>query len=159
GQHNKVERWRDYLPDWEHFIQSISSITTIHSPHVAYRRAVGITEQTPRVLVTQYQQISQERCIADNFGTAYDLRMYPNPVPGLFDSLCLAPENLDKHMSVGTKTSSSLIEIFSNIAHGQALTFAQLAMAHSEGIPKVEPYTWAHSFHIFVGATCRDRIN
>lgn len=155
-----VERWQNYLPDWKNYIAPVSSITTIHSPYSAYPRAYNVDKTATPIVITQYKEVAEERFIADNFGTAWNTINYPNPIPGLLDTLCLVPEGFcDKRHKVGTTITSSVTDILAAVAQKKVLTIAKLAMAHSDNIPRTEPYNWSKSFNIFIGETCLDRIN
>lgn len=99
--------WRDYLPDLQIYFKPVSSISTIHSPYAGYRRAFGIEQEPKMTVVTQFGD-PEDRFLYDNFGTAFNLSSYTNPVPGLYDTLCLAPTGLDERTKVGTKKVHSI---------------------------------------------------
>src|SRR3989338_2859638 len=156
---SNITRWQDYLPKWGIYFMPVSSLTTIHSPYAGYRSLLSWTEKEQKItLITQYKEISEERFIADNFGTAFNLHMYPNPIHGLFDTLCLVPNDLNEHMNVGTTKTTSITDILSQISDKKAIMIAKLSMAHSKSICCVQSYRW-DSFNLFVGDTCLDRIH
>ena len=155
----EITRWRDYLPDWEVYFKPVSSLSTIHSPYTGYRSVTWAEKEQRITLITQYKEISEERFIADNFGTAFDVHIYPNPIQGLFDTLCLVPNDLNERMYAGTIKTTSVTDILSQINDRQAITFAKLSMAHSKSISSVQSRSWSNSFNIFIGETCLDRIH
>jgi ribosomal protein S27E len=160
-QNSDINRWQDYLPNWGSYFQSISSLTTIHSPHVEYHRMPSIELETRRTVITQYERDSEERFLTDNFGTAFGLGTYPNPIPGLFDTCCLVKKGLPEHMYAGTTRIYSFTDVLSQITSKKSVTISKLAIAHSESIPRVKSYTcpWAQNFNLFIGDSYLDRIH
>ncbi|MDP3049690.1 MAG: hypothetical protein Q8N12_09745 [Thermodesulfovibrionales bacterium] len=159
NKESDITRWQDYLPDWGVYFKPISALSTIHSPHVGYH-SMPWAEREPKItIVTQYSEVSEERFIADNFGTAFNLHMNPNPIQGLFETLCLVPNDLDERTIAGTRRSTSITDIVAQIANRKAVPIANLAMAHGHAIPRVQPYSWSNNFNLFMGDTCLDRIH
>lgn len=157
--HSSITRWRDYLPVWHHYFEPISSLTTIHSPYAGYRQWPGTQKEEKKIVITQYHSIEEERFVIDNFGIAFDLHTYPNPIPGIFETCCLVPKDLSERMYAGSERIFSPTDVILNIASKKAVTISMLAMAHSKSIPRVEPYRWAQNFNLFIGDSCLDRIH
>lgn len=160
GYVSEKARWQDYLPDWLVYFKAVSSLSTIHSPYAGYRRPFRVDENivVPTV-ITQFNDFDKYRFLPDNFGTAFDLHKYPNPIPGLYDTLCFTPHGVSERMIVGTYKTDSFTEILLQISQGKVLPIAKLAMVHSKSVPRVETNGWSHCFNLFVGDTCLDRIH
>ena len=154
-----ITRWRDYLPNWHYYIKPISSVTTIHSPFAGYRQWPGDKREEKKIVITQYQTIDGERFVTDNFGIAFDSHTYPKPIPGIFETCCLVPKDLDDRMYAGSERIFSLADLIHKIACEKAITISMLSTAHSKSIPRMEPYTWAQNFNLFIGNSCLDRIH
>ena len=71
----------------------------------------------------------------DNFGAAFNLHNYPNPVQGLFDTFCFTPNEVPDNTIVGTSKTTSMAEILLQIANNKALPIARLATVHSQSVP------------------------
>ena len=151
-------RWRSFIPDWRYYFTPVSSITTVPSPHVAY--PFGLREETENeiAVITQHHG-NPHRLLSDNFGTAFDIHMVTHAIPGFYRTLCLVPPDLPDHIVAGTERCTSIIDVLSAISNRKALPIARFAMAHSEAIPRVEPYRWAGHFNLFIGSTILDRIH
>lgn len=150
--------WRDYLPDMQLYFKPVSSISAIHSPYAGYRRAFGGEQEPKMTVVTQFGD-PKNRFLYDNFGAAFDLLTCTNPIPGLYDTLCLAPKGLDERINVGTQKVNSISDILFQISMRKAFPISRFAMAHSKSIHRVEPYSWSKAFNLIVGETCLDRIH
>ena len=156
---SEITRWQDYLPDWGMYFKSVPALSTIHSPHVGYH-SLPWAEREPKItIITQYSEVSGDRFVSDNFGIAFNSYNFANPMQGLFDTLCLAPNDLDKRVYVGTTKTTSITDILSKISDKKAITIAKLSMAHSKSISCVRSYSWSDSFNLFIGDTCLDRIH
>lgn len=156
---SEITRWQDYIPDWSLYFKPVSSLTTIHSPYTSYRSMQWAEKEPKLTIITQFREVPEERFVADNFGTAFDLHTFPNPIQGLFETLCLVPTDLDECIIAGTRRATTITEIVAQIANKKATPIAKLAMAHSQSIPRVQPYIWANNFNLFVGNTCLDHIH
>ena len=150
---------RAFIPDWCHYFTPISSITTVQSPHVGNSFLLRCEPEREITVITQYHYNIDHRLLSDNFGTAFDIHMVTHAIPGLFRTLCLVPPDLPDNIIAGTKRCTSIIDVFSAISGRNAIPIANFAMAHSEAIPRVEPYKWAGNFNLFVGSTLLDRIH
>lgn len=158
SQEAEVDDWRKYLPRFQHYFKSISSISTVQSPeiHLRVRREDPSRELT---IFTQYQSMPTSRFLADNFGVSFDLHTITHARPGLFRTLCLVPAGLPENNIAGSEVCTSVVDAFKAIVDRQATPISQLAMAHSEGVARIEAASWASSFRIFVGDSPLDRIN
>lgn len=117
-------------------------------------------ELEPEVTVaTQYPEGFMGRLFGDNFGNAFHPSAVTHAVPGLYKTLCLVPADLPVNIVAGTERCISMAEMLSAISKRRALSIARLAMAHSEAIPRAEPYPWADMFSLFVGSTLLDRLH
>ena len=152
-------RWRDFTPEWGRYFSPLSSITTVQSPHIGHPIFMGQATEGEVTIATQFSDEVNGRVFRDNFGNAFHIHMYPNPIHGLFRTFCLAPPDLAKYHNVGTERCASLTEMLSAISTRKALPIAAFAKAHSEAIPRAEPYMWSNSFNLFIGSTLRDRIH
>jgi hypothetical protein len=152
-------RWSSFIQDWHHYFAPVSSITTVPSPHVAYPFGLREEPESEITIITQYHDSIEDRLLSDNFGTAFDIYMVTHAIPGLFRTLCLVPPNLPDNILAGTERCTSITDMLSAISSRKAKPIARFAMAHSEAIPKVEPYKWAGNFNLFVGSTLLDRIH
>lgn len=159
GQNPDERGWRAFTPEWGISFQAVSSRTTIPSPHTQPFSFVA-RELEPEVTVaTQYPEGFMGRLFGDNFGNAFHPNAVTHAIPGLYKTLCLVPEDLPVNIVVGTERCISMAEMLSAIGKRRALPIARLAMAHSEAIPRAEPYPWADSFSLFVGSTLLDRLH
>ena len=156
---SEITRWLDYLPDWGMYFKSVPALSTIRSPHVSYHSLPWAEREPPITIITQYSEVSGDRFIPDNFGTAFNSCNFANPIQGLFDTFCLVPHDLDKRMYAGTTKTTSVTDILSQISDKKAITIAKLSMAHSKSISCVQSYRWSDSFNLFIGDTCIDRIH
>ncbi len=163
-KHGKWDRkdreieWRSFLPRWDHYIQPISSISTIQSP-ASYPQFPY--EERPRepTVFTQYGIEPVNRFLADNFGTAFDLHQVTHAIPGFFKTLCLVPPDLPTNVVAGTERCTSTLEALRAITDRKATPIARLAMVNSAGIPRPESLGWAFAFRLFIGSTPLDRIH
>jgi hypothetical protein len=149
--------WRSFLPRWDHYIQPVSSISTIPSP-ASFSRLPH--EERPRepTVFTQFGMEPANRFLADNFGTGFSLTTINNPIPGFYKTLCLVPAGLPGNVVAGTERCFTTLESLRAISDRQATPIARLAMAHSAGIPRPESLGWAYAFRLFIGSTPLDRI-
>ena len=151
--------WRAFTPDWGISFQAVSSRTTIPSPQTQPSSFMA-RELEPEVMVaTQYPEGFKGRLFGDNFGNAFHSGVVTHAVPGLYKTLCLVPADLDVNIVAGTERCNSMAEMLSAISKRRALPIARLAMAHSEAIPRAEPYPWAGHFSLFIGSTILDRLH
>lgn len=163
-EHKEIEqdelavRWRDYLPRWSRYIQPVPSISTAQSPAIYPMQMIGGRSNEP-TLLTQYDTGSLNRFLADNFGVGYSTVTSSHPVPGLFKTLSLVPEDLPLNHSAGTTRCHSILEAFDAITENKAVAIARLAMVHSTGMKRVASSAWGSSFRLFVGDKPMDRIN
>ena len=157
-QQDREVDWRSFLPDWNHYFQPVSSISTVQSPS-SYQQFPY--EERPRepTVFTQYGLKPVNRFFADNFGTAFDLYNVTHAIPGFFKTLCLVPAGLPDHVVVGTERCSSTLEAFRAICDHKATPIARLAMTNSAGVPLPESMGWAFAFRLFIGSTPLDRIH
>lgn len=158
GADERPARWRDYLPRWNHYIQPVPSISTVQSPasypqHVSYERPAEPT------VFTQYGSGPLNRLLADNFGASYSIQNSPNPVPGLFRTLCLVPEDLPENHYAGTERCSTTAAAIQAIMENKVIPISRLAMIHSAGITRTASLKWDSSFRLFVGKEPQDRVN
>lgn len=153
-----ADSWRAFLPAWDRWFKPVASVTAVQSlasypqhPH----------EQRPRepTILTQYGLRDPIRFIADNFGVAFDIHASPNPIHGLFQTLCLVPEDLPASHRVGSERCTSVLEAFRAVAGRKATPIARFAMANSAGMPRVESAAWTNAFRLIVGSDVLDRIN
>ena len=152
-------RWRDFISNWNHYFAPVSSMTTVQSPHAQYAFFMRKEPESEITVITQYGDVTENRLLSDNFGTAFDVQRDTHGIPGLFRTICLVPPNLPDHIVAGTERCTSITDMLSEISSRRALPIARFAMSHSEAIPRVEPYEWAHSFSLFIGKTLIDRIH
>ncbi len=159
GGHGNQE-WRDLLPDWAHYFSSVRSLSTLLSPYSSSIRFNRPAPSAIKTLLTQSIDPAEERFFPDNFGVSHDVERVTHAVSGLYETLCLIrPKQPGSIMNHGTKEVDSIPEILKEITTGNVYTFATLARVHSEGINRLEPHSWSRGFLLFVGETCKDRIN
>ena len=149
--------WRSFLARLDHYIQPVSSVTTIPSPAAAPPFPHEHRESEATVL-TQYASDPTDRFLADNFGTSFGVMNVTHAVPGFFKTLCLVRPDLPPHMVAGTERCTSIVEALGALTDRKATPIARYAMAHSAGIPRPESMDWAHAFRLFIGSTPLDRI-
>lgn len=151
-------RWRTFLPRWDHYIQPVSSISTVLNP-ASYPQLPH--EERPRELTvfTQYGMEPADRFLADNFGTGFSLHNVTHAIPGFFRTLCLVPTDLPAHVVAGTERCFSTLESFRAISDRKATPIARLSMVDSAGIPRPESMGWTSAFRVFIGSTPLDRIH
>jgi hypothetical protein len=150
---------RNFIPDWQLYFTPVSSISTIQSPYgwnLPFRRSEIESEPT---VITQYHNGIEHRLLSDNFGTAFHIYKVTHAIPGLFRTLCLVPSNLPNHLIANTERCTSIKDLLSAFSSRKAMPIAKFAMAHSEAIPRVDPYKWADNFSLFIGSTLFDRIH
>ncbi len=155
SRNSDVSHWQGYLPEWGHYFKPVSSLSTIHSPYADYPRKIG----ADKIVLTQFERNFESRFLTDNFGIAFDLLNITNPRKGLYETCCLAPDNLAKIYDVGTTRITSFAEVISQIANNKAISISRLAIIHSKSVPRVRPRSWGHNFDLFVGESCLDRIH
>jgi rubredoxin len=150
--------WRSFLPCWDHYIQPVSSISTVQSP-ASYPQFPQ--EERPRepTIFTQYGMEPTDRFLADNFGTGFSLRNVTHAIPGFFKILCLVPADLPGNDVAGTERCFSTLESLRAISDRKATPIARLAMVNSAGMPRPESMGWAFAFRLFIGSTPLDRIH
>ena len=161
-----TDNWRGAIPDWRQWIEPVSSISTICSPYNRLNRQSVKGESIIPTLITQHKEPSDERFIADNFGTSWERPHIDCDNNSLFETLCLVPQNIfdsqkGKTFPVryGTNYTSSSLEVFSKISKGNAITVSKLATIHDNNISRIKSYQLSNSFNIIVGGSCIDRIN
>jgi hypothetical protein len=150
-------RWQGFLPDFGHYFNAVKSVSTLQAqsgPASFYGRPLNST----KLLLTQSVEIPEERFLSDNFGVAHDLTAYTNPIPGLFETLCYVGPG-QPGFKAGTKEVHTVQECLSDISSGSVSTFANLASAHTNGLRRIEPRSWSSNFLLFVGESCKDRVN
>jgi hypothetical protein len=150
--------WRAFLPRWDHYIQPVSSVSTVQSP-ASYPQFPH--EERPRepTVFTQYGIEPANRFLADNFGTAFSLHNVTHAIPGFFKTLCLVPADLPDHVVAGTERCFSTLEALRAISDRKATPISRLAMVNSAGVPRPESTSWAFAFRLFIGSTPLDRIH
>ena len=152
-------RWRAFIYNWDYYFTPVSSMTTVQSPHAQYPLLMRREPESEITVITQYSDKPEHRLLSDNFGTAFDIHMVTHAIPGLFQTLCLVPSDLPDHIVAGTERCTSIADILSAISNRKVVPIVRFAMAHSEAIPKAEPFEWTHSFNMFIGKTILDRIH
>lgn len=150
--------WRSFSPCWDHYIQPVSSISTVQSP-ASYPQFPHEERTREPIVFTQYGIEPANRFLADNFGTAFSLHNVTHAIPGFFKTLCLVPAELPGHVVAGTERCFSTLEAFRAISDHKATPIARLAMVNSAGIPRPESMGWAFAFRLFIGSTPLDRIH
>lgn len=155
---NGESDWRSFLPRWDHYIQPVSSISTVQSP-ASYPQFPHDERPREPTVFTQYGMEPADRFLADNFGTGFSLHNVTHAIPGFFNTLCLVPVDLPVHFVAGTERCFSTLEAFRAISDRKATPIAHLAMVNSAGMPRPESVGWASAFRIFIGSTPLDRIH
>jgi hypothetical protein len=150
--------WRSFVPDWSLDFNALSSLTTVQSLQAQYAGFSGEAEGEITI-ITQYADNPDSRLFADNFGSAFNIHMVLYAHPGLFRTLCLVPADLPDRIIVGNEKCSSIADIFDALVNRKAMPIAKFAMAHSEAIPRVNPWDWSHSLNLFIGTTLLDRVH
>jgi hypothetical protein len=150
--------WRSFLPRWDHYIQPVSSISTVQSL-ASYPQFLH--EERPRepTVLTQYGMEPVNRFLADNFGTGFSLNNVTHAIPGFFKTLCLVPAELPDYVVAGTERCFSTLEALRAITDHKATPISRLAMVDSAGTPRPESMGWAFAFRLFIGSTPLDRIH
>lgn len=152
-------RWQRFIPDWGLYFAAVSSVTTVPSPHTQPAFFMKREPEGEVTIATQYDEGIKSRLLKDNFGSAFHTHVVTHGIPGLYRTLCLVPPDLPENHIVGTERCTSMTDMLSAISIRKAHPIAKFALAHSEAIPRVEPYLWAHSFNLFIGSTVLDRIH
>ena len=150
--------WKYFLPRWNRYISSIPSVSTILSPTANFGFPNDPRPETP-VVFTQYRNEPISRFLADNFGTSCSTKSPTYPLSGLFNTLCLVPEDLPENHYAGTERCHSELEAFKAISDRKAITISRLATLHGNGVISARSFAWGHSFHVFVGDSVLDRIH
>jgi hypothetical protein len=152
-------KWQAYIPDWGHYVQPVSSITTISSPATFPAFLPPFERVGETFVLTQYDIELPNRFLADNFGSAFRLHQVTHAIPGFFSTLCLTQQDLPPHIHTGTDRCTSLRDALAALTDRKAVPIARFAMAHSEAIPRTEPANWACAFRLFIGKTVLDRVH
>ena len=153
-------RWRDLSPDWGHYFKSVKSLSTLLSPYANPQRHNRPPPTAVKTLLTQAIEPPDDRFFPDNFGVSHDVGTVTHAVSGLYETLCYCrPQAPGSRTHHGTREVHSVPEILTEIAGGNVYTFATLARVHTDGLNRVEPYSWGRGFLLFVGETCKDRLN
>lgn len=150
--------WRSYLPRWDHYIKPVSSMSTVQSP-ASYPQLVHEGRSQEPTVLTQFERDPNDRFIADNFGTAFSVHNWINPIPGFFNTLCVVPADLPANMSTGTERCLSTAEALRAVSDHKAIPIVRFAMAYSGSIPRPESLAWTSAFQLFIGSTSSDRIH
>lgn len=150
--------WRSFLPSWDHYIQPVSSISTVPSPAIYPHFLHEERAQEPTIF-TQYGMEPANRFLADNFGTGFSLINVTHAIPGYFKTLCLVPTDLPDNVVAGTERCFSTLEALRAISDRKATPIARLAMVNSAGIPRPASMGWTFAFRLFIGSTPLDRIH
>lgn len=150
--------WRSFLPRWDHYIQPVSSVSSVNTL-ASYPQFPN--EERPRepTVFTQYGMKPADRFLADNFGTGFSLHNVTHAIPGFFKTLCMVPANLPANIVAGTERCFSTLESLRAISDHKATPIARLAMMNSAGIPRPESMGWSFAFRLFIGSTPLDRIH
>ncbi|MVF24650.1 hypothetical protein EVC37_24065 [Methylocaldum sp. BRCS4] len=151
--------WRAYIPNWDHYIQPVSSITTIPSPATFPAFLPAFEREREMFVLTQSGLEPPNRFLADNFGTSFSLRRVTHGIPGFFGTLCLTQPDLPPNIHAGTERCTSLRDALAALIDRTAVPIARFAMAHSEAIPRTDPPNWAYAFRLFIGKTVIDRVH
>jgi hypothetical protein len=124
--------WRSFLSRWDHYIQPVSSVSTVQSP-ASYPQFPH--EERPRepTVFTRYGMEPANRFLADNFGTGFSLHNVTHAIPGFFKTLCLVPADLPGNVVAGTERCFSTLESLRAISDRKATPIARLAMVNSAG--------------------------
>lgn len=149
--------WRQYLPNWSRYFQSVSSITTLPYPR-AFRSRSRPNSGLPTIL-TQSAMQPLNRFIADNFGAAYSISRSSSAIDGLVDTLCLVERDVPPHLNLGTEICSRAVDALNAIGEGRVMPIAVLATLQSVGLERFANFPWVKAFRIVVGSTALDRIN
>lgn len=155
---NQEVSWRSFVPRWDHYIQPVSSISTVQSP-ASYPKFPGRERPDEPTVFTQYGLEPVNRFLADNFGTGFSLLNVTHAIPGFLKTLCLVPVGLPENIVAGTERCYSTLEAFSAIADHRVIPISRFAMAESVGIPRPESSNWSYAFRLFIGTAPIDRIN
>lgn len=155
--HGEID-WRSFLPRWDHYIQPVSSISTVQSP-ASYPQFLHDGQPWEPTVFTQYGMAPADRFLADNFGTGFSRHNVTHAIPGFFKTLCLVPPDLPAHVVAGTERCFSTLESLRAISDRKATPIARLAMVNSAGMPRPESMGWAFAFRLFIGSTPLDRIH
>ncbi len=150
GYYKYCVNWR-LLGGTEEFVSSISTIRALKGDKFNRRQSAQ------KMIVVQFEINDKERFISDNFGTTYKSNGPIYPIDGLFDTYLLDFDNNNTHS--GTKKTSYINEIFGSIAKNESITFYELASSCMENIDKISTSNFSHSFQLFIGESCLDRIN
>jgi hypothetical protein len=158
-QVEKSPQWNHFIPDLSHYIQPVSSISTIPSPPASPAFLPPFAKEKEKFVLTQFSFGPKNRFISDNFGTNLQRHSTTHPIQGLFSTLCLTPEDLPANHYTGTERCSSVLEALSALASGKASPVALYASVHSEAAARYESHIWGGCFHIFIGNSVRERIH
>lgn len=157
---SSITRWRDLSPNWDHYFKSVKSISTLLSPYSSPQRYNRPPPSAVKTLLTQAIEPFDDRFFPDNFGISHDVSQVTHSIAGLYETLCYCRPNAPgSRVHHGSREVHTITEILSEIASGNVYTFANLARVHTDGLNRVESQSWGHSFFLFVGETCKDRIN
>lgn len=158
GQQDREIDWRLFVPSWDHYIQPVSSISTIQSP-ASYPQLPHEDRPREPFVFTQYGSEPVNRFLADNFGIAFNLSNVTHAIPGFFKTLCLVPPDLPANHVAGTERCFTILEALSAIGDRKVTPIARLAMVNSEGVARPESPNWTYAFRLFIGTTPLDRIH
>lgn len=149
--------WRQYLPRWNRYFQTVSSITTLPSPNASRsrsRRPSGL----PAIL-TQSMMQPLNRFMADNFGAAYSTSRSSAAIDGFVDTICLAEKDVPSYINLGTEICKRAVDALKAVGEKRAIPIALLATLHGVGLERFANFPWIQAFRIVVGSTSLDRIN
>lgn len=149
--------WRQYLPNWRQYFQSVSSITTLPCPR-AFRSRSRPASGLPAIL-TQSESQPLNRFIADNFGAAYSISRSSSPIDGLVDTLCLVEKDVPPYLNLGTKICKRAVDALNAVGEGRVIPIAALATLQSVGLERFANFPWIKAFRVVVGSTALDRVN
>lgn len=150
--------WRSFLPRWEQYVQAVSSISTVQSPSGYIHQPHEDRPREPTVL-TQYGFGQPNRFVADNFGFAFSIHTFANPIPGFFRTLCLVPADFPENRRVWSERCATTLEAFKAVSDRKATPISRFAMINSSGIRRQESVGWANAFRLVVGNSVLDRVN
>ncbi|MCX7038016.1 MAG: zinc finger Ran-binding domain-containing protein [Spirochaetes bacterium] len=150
---------RERFPDWDLYIRPVSALSTIASPRARYRRWSIDSDTTLPAVAIDFGERRESRWFRDNFGAEFGRYSASNSISGLFETLCLVPDDvLDERIIVGTRRTTSVCEVVRLMAKREVMSIAMLASAHCESIPRIDRAAWSTGFNLIIGDSFLDRL-
>ena len=147
-----------YKPSFQFQTAPIGSMSTVHSPFLK-SSDFPLKRPKPLKLISQHNRQDGGRFVSDNFGCKLGQYQPLHEISGLFETLCLTPEDTPEYIVTGTERTNSIVHILDELCDRNVIPVSRLATLHSNYVTASNILGFTRSFTIFIGDTVEDRLN